>query len=169
MRLSKFTPSLCAVEGGVFGGMYFYHNMFIACHCPTRHLAQVFITANCTAIACGDATHPAPEKGRAGLRGGRHVLWLWVGCLFGGVALFCFCTLARFARLVLFAAGLLACSALCCASAWFLLVTTRHPFWFVLVPAGGNCFALVRACFYPSRNSVSNPFAIYIYTHIMCM
>ena len=32
--------------------------------------------------------------------------------------------------------------ALCCASAWFLLVTTRHPFWFVLVPAGGNRFAL---------------------------
>ena len=50
--------------------------------------------------------------------------------------------IARFARLVLLAAGLLACSALCRASAWFLLVTTRHPFWFVFVPAGGNRFAL---------------------------
>ena len=36
MRLSKFTPSLCAVEGGVFGGMYFYHNMFISCQYPMR-------------------------------------------------------------------------------------------------------------------------------------
>ena len=28
MRPSKFTSSLCTGEGGVFGGMYFYHSMF---------------------------------------------------------------------------------------------------------------------------------------------
>ena len=27
MRPSKFTPSLCTGEGGVFGGMYFYHSI----------------------------------------------------------------------------------------------------------------------------------------------
>ena len=95
--------------------------------------------------------------------GGRLVLWLWVGCLFGGV---------RFV-LLLHACSLCSLGAACCWFAcllcavlrfcWFLLVTTRHPFWFVLVPAGGNRFALgtggdkadkvvsscwwVRACF----------------------
>ena len=32
MRPSKFTSSLCTGEGGVFGGMYFYHSMFDLCH-----------------------------------------------------------------------------------------------------------------------------------------
>ena len=62
--------------------------------------------------------------------------WRWVGYLVG---VRCF---ARFARLVLPAAGLLACFALCCASAWFLLLLNWHPFWFVFVPAEGNRFAL---------------------------
>ena len=111
----------------VFGGMYFYHNMFIVCHCPTRHLAQVFITANCTAIAslaaCGAATHLAPEKGRAGLRGGRHVLWLWVGCLFGGV---------RFV-LLLHACSLCSLGAVCC--------------WFACLLCAVLRFCLVSSCY----------------------
>ena len=47
--------------------------------------------------------------------------WRWVGYLVG---VRCF---ARFARLVLPAAGLLACFALCCASAWFLLFVKLAP------------------------------------------
>ena len=46
----------------------------------------------------------------------------WVGFWLECAAIACF------ACLVLLAAGLLACFALCCASAWFFLVTTRHPF-----------------------------------------
>ena len=96
-------------------------------HLPSRHvLAAALSRKRCA----------GPAGRGPGLRGGGS------GVELGGRPLFCFCTPARFARLVLLAAGLLACFALCCASAWFLLVTTRHPFWFVLVPAGGNCFAL---------------------------
>ena len=43
--------------------------------------------------------------------------------------------IARFARFVLLAAGLLACSALYCASAWFILVTNEAPL-LVRVSAG---------------------------------
>ena len=146
MRPSKFTPSLCTGEGGVFGGMYFYHGICNFMPMPnaafgsslisgSSHLASRHLLAASLAIISKQKCAELIGRG-PGLRGGGS------GVELGGRPLFCFCTLARFARLVLLAAGLLACLALCCASAWFFLVTTRHPFWFVLVPAEGNRFAL---------------------------
>ena len=123
-----FIIAVCSMPlpNAVFGSSLI--SAILTCHlvtCSRRH----WPSSSCK--RCAGPTGRGP-----GLRGGGS------GVELGGRPLFCFCTLARFARLVLLAAGLLACFALCCASAWFLLVTTRHPFWFVLVPAGGNCFAL---------------------------
>ena len=137
MRLSKFTPSLCTVEGGVFGGMYFYHSV-----CYFLPMSNATFGSS---FSLGNPHSPfRREKGTSrfdiGLVFARPLSWVrcsfswrWVGYLVG---------VRCFARLVLLAAGLLACFALRCASAWFFLVTTRHPFWFVFVPAEGNRFAL---------------------------
>ena len=144
-----------SVEGilsnwGVLLGRCFWGHVLLSQHVyimpmPNAVWLKLFVPATLLAITS------APQHGDLELRSKRRCgpLWCvgvaggWSGLGIGnGAHLFCFCTLARFARLVLLAAGLLACSALCCASAWFLLVTTRHPFWFVLVPAGGNRFAL---------------------------
>ena len=105
---------------GVFlGACTFIAACLISCLCPTRHLAQDFTTANHTAItssvACGAAAHLVPGKGRVGPRGGRHVLWLWVGCLFGGV---------RFV-LLLHACSLCSLGAACCWFACLLCAVLR--------------------------------------------
>ena len=71
----------------VFGGMYFYHSMFHA-KAQRGFWLKLFTASDSAAItasaAYGAATHLDLPKGRAELRGGRHVLWLWVGCLSGG-------------------------------------------------------------------------------------
>ena len=71
----------------VFGGMYFYHSMFHA-KAQRGFWLKLFTASDSAAItasaAYGAATHLDLAKGRAELRGGRHVLWLWVGCLSGG-------------------------------------------------------------------------------------
>ena len=113
------------------GACTFIAACLISCLCPTRHLAQVLSPAVLTRhfVTCSRRHWPpspckrcAGPAGRGpGLRGGGS------GVELGGFALVCFCSLARFARLVLLAAGLLACSALCCASAWFILVTNEAP------------------------------------------
>ena len=92
-----------------------------------RHLAQDFTTANRAAItssaACGAAAHLVPRKGRVEPRGGRHVHWLWVGCLFGGV---------RFV-LLLHACSLCSLGAACC--------------WFACLPCALLRFCLVPSCY----------------------
>ena len=78
----------------VFGGMYFYHNMFIVCHCPTRHLAQAFQSGDLTlqfrhqntAARCAHHRHGVPLlSARGGVSGGG-----WSGVLVGvGAHLVC--------------------------------------------------------------------------------
>ena len=42
MRPSKFTPSLCTGEGGVFGGMYFYHSSLYFLPIPNATFGSSF-------------------------------------------------------------------------------------------------------------------------------
>ena len=105
---------------------------------PMRRLAQAFHSATSLAISSERAAARL-DIGLVIARPLSLVRWSW-SRRWVGFWLEC-AAIARFARLVLLAAGLLACFALCCASAWFFLVTTRHPFWFVFVPAEGNRFA----------------------------
>ena len=146
---------------------------------PMRRLAQAFTTANhaatATVGACGAAAHPAPGKGQAEPRGGRHVFWLWVGvCVFGGVRIGLLCLLT--ARCIVCLLGLL----LCACFRLSLPLLGSFIFWLkapcfgsFVVPAGGtalplglgdlnNLFLLVGlGLFILSRNTVSNPFAGY--------
>ena len=102
--------------------VFYHHPAFVARHFVGKRSRRTFTPASCLRGRCA---------------------WGGVLCPGGGSGYCLGCAaIARFARLVLLAAGLLACFALCCVSAWFLLVTTRHPFWFVFVPAEGNRFAL---------------------------
>ena len=130
------------------GGMYFYHSMFDLCHGQCAIWLKLFTTSNCAALtavaAYGAASRPAPGKGQAELRGGRHVFWLWVGvCVWW--CLHWFALLARFASLHCLPAWFAALCWLLVVSALaglLYLVTTGTPFWFVFVPAEGNRFAL---------------------------
>ena len=74
MRLSKFTPSLCAGEGGVFGGMYFYHSMF-QCHSQRAVWLKLLVPATLTCCSgnspSNGAASPLAQKHCAGRgRGG---------------------------------------------------------------------------------------------------
>ena len=59
------------------------------CHGQCAVWLKLFTASDSAAItasaAYGAATHLGRAKDRAEVRGGRHVLWLWVGCLSGGV------------------------------------------------------------------------------------
>ena len=104
----------------------------ISCRCPTRHLAQAFHSSTLPAIS-SERARGAPHAGRTTSRPSLLGRWSWTR-RWVGFWLECAAT-ARSARLVLLAAGLLACSALCCASAWFILVTNEAPL-LVRVSAG---------------------------------
>ena len=157
MRLSKFTPSLCTVEGGVFGGMYFYRSMYRSLPRPMRRSAQAF-THGELGLAAGGAVLRRVRV-EAGLRG-------------------CTCLVALRARCALLA-RLPGCSVLlpcaCCAAssalAGLLSLLQLEPCLVRVLPAEGtalplglgdlnNLFLLVGlGLFILSRNTVSNPFA----------
>ena len=125
-------------RGGCFWG-HVVLSQHVSMPRPMRRLAQAFHSATSLAISSERAAARL-DIGLVIARPLSLVRWSW-SRRWVGFWLEC-AAIARFARLVLLAAGLLACFALCCASAWFFLVTTRHPFWFVFVPAEGNRFAL---------------------------
>ena len=114
---------------------------------PMRRLAQAFTTANHAAIAtvgaCGAAAHPAPGKGQAEPRGGRHVFWLWVGvCVWWcphWFALLAHCALhclpAWFAALCLL-------SVVSALAGFIHLLVKGTLFWFVCCASRGHRFAL---------------------------
>ena len=94
--------------------------------------------------AYGAASRPAPGKGQAELRGGRHVFWLWVGvCVWW--CLHWFALLARFASLLCLPAWF---AALCLLSVVSALAGFIHHlvkgtlFWFVVCASRGHRFAL---------------------------
>ena len=148
MRLSKFTPSLCTVEGGVFRGMYFYHRVFHflpLANAPfgssfwsrrpylavpsTRHSTALlrFPCKHCAGRGCGGW---GGLGGRSGLRVGGLLGSHWFALLARCAALFA-CLVCCF---------VLAFGCLCPAGLLFLLQLA--PLWFVFVPAEGNRFAL---------------------------
>ena len=137
MRLSKFTPSLCTVEGGVFGGMYFYRNMFNFMPMPA--------TPSCCSVNSpfnGAAPLPVqtlrgPRLRRLGRAWGQVRTWGW------GLARFALVCFARSLRCFVCLLGLLLCACFrlslpCWAS---FLVTTGTPF--------GSCLCRPRATALP--------------------
>ena len=140
MRLSKFTPSLCTVEGGVFGGMYFYHSV-----CYFLPMSNATFGSS---FSLGNRFSPFRRKESAALhtpaarcrsrrsRGGG--LGPGGGSGFGWSALLLLALLA-WCCLLLACLPALRCAALLLGS---FLLQRGTPFWFVLVPAEGNRFAL---------------------------
>ena len=173
MRLSKFTPSPCAVEGGVFGDMYFYHSIFHrhgqcavwlklfnpsinACNlgAKTRRRDAHIIDTECW--CCALAVVFLAEVGR--------------GSGWGWCALVCFaCFAALFACLVCCFVLAFGCLPLLGSFIFWLKAPCFGSF---VVPAEGtalplglgdlnNLFLLVGlGLFILSRNTVSNPFAL---------
>ena len=127
---------------------------------PMRRLAQAFHSATSLATSSERAAARL-DIGLVFARPLSLVRWSWtrrwVGFWLERAAIACS------ARLVLLAAGLLACSALCCASAWFILVTNEAPL-LVRVCAGrgqllcpwdrgglGPVSSIPKLCFKPFR------------------
>ena len=146
MRLSKFTPSLCTVEGGVFGACTFIATC-VSTPQPTRCLAQAFTTANRAAItavvACGAATRPAPGKGQAEVRGGRHVFWLRVGvCVWWCPHWFALLVRCALHCLPAWFAALRLLSVVSALAGFIHLLVKGTLFWFVVCASRGHRFAL---------------------------
>ena len=94
MRLSKFTPSLCTVQGGVFGGIYFYRNMFNFMPMPNAAFGSSFASGIHRPPFRREKSAAHPHAGRVASRpsclGRWSFSWRWVGLLFG---VRCYCSL----------------------------------------------------------------------------
>ena len=175
MRLSKLTPSLCTVEGGVFGGMYFYRNMCIYCHGQCAVWLKICFRQNTLLARHSRHTGAAialAAKGAAGLIGGEVVkVVLGRGCFWETALLLlllfrlvnCFArllaALARFAALVPFPVWVLRLNRIpLLLSVWFTASRGHH---FALGTGGlklsllvgglGPVYSLPRYCFKPFR------------------
>ena len=124
-----------------------------------RRLAQAFRSGNSACNHVGASTRRPgalqqkalrPSFGRCWCCWWLVRTWGWERCAF--VLLLHACSLCSLGAACCWFACLLCAVLRFC---WFLLVTTRHPFWFVLVPAEGNRFALGTGgirCFKPFRS-----------------
>ena len=138
MRLSKFTPSLCTVEGGVFGGMYFYHSVYhflpisnatFGSSFTIRQLALAISSPRTAALRARLRQRVSLPSACGGVSGGG-----WSGVLVGvGAHLVCFARLLRCSVCLL---GLLLC-------ACFRLSLPLLGFFTLLqlAPCFGSCLA----------------------------
>ena len=145
MRLSKFTPSLCTVEGGVFGGMYFYHSvcyflpMSNATFGSSFSIRQLALAISSPHAASHHARHQQGvllPSARGGVSGGG-----WSGVLVG-VGSHWFALLARCAALF---ACLVCCFVLaigCFCPGFIHHLVKGTLFWFVVCASRGHRFAL---------------------------
>ena len=141
MRLSKFTPSLCTVEGGVFGGMYFYQSVCYFLPMSNATFGSSFYpwrnrpcrNRRHSGAALGTVRSLEKERPAAGGAAHRRVR---VEDGSRGCALGLLCSLAALHCLPAWFAALCLLSVVSALAGFLYLVTTGTLFWFVFGQPG---------------------------------